>query len=304
MSPRPSLRSPLLLLLLAGGAVCLFAQGDEAKLRGKILETAAKYRGVPYMYGAQSPSAFDCSGFVRQVYREATGKTLPRSSRDIFAAGTPVDIQDARPGDVFIYDTVGGSPSHVALYLGDGAVIHAVSEGPRTGVIVSPASDPYFSPRLIAARSFLAGAAVSPKRAAETEPAPAPKPAPSLAPKPAPNSATGRAGEEAPTVDIGFTIPRERATYTDRIPAASGTRIAFTLTNGTGRDGDFIVIFYKADPSFSAIREIHREKAGIARGASLALPSYLFSEPGVYKLIVKDTWNSQLLERTFTVRGE
>ena len=281
----------LALLFLAAAAASAFAQPDEEELRRRVLEEAARYRGIPYMYGAESPSAFDCSGFVRYVYRRATGLVLPRSSKGILASGAPVDPRRARPGDVLVYDTVGGSPSHVAIYLGEGSVIHAVSEGPRTGVIVSPPSDSYFPPRLIAARSFLGTSAAT---GSDVRP-PSAKPPGSLSP-PAP--------EEAPVADIGFTIPRERSVYADPIPAAAGTRIAFTLTNGTGKPGDFVVIFYKADPRFSESKELHREKARIAAGGSLELPAYLFSEPGEYRLIVKDNWNTQLLERKFTVRAK
>lgn len=297
-----------LLILLFAGAAHAFAQGSDQELRRKILATAAKYRGVPYMYGAESPSAFDCSGFVRYVYREATGLTLPRSSRGIFGAGESIDVRAAEPGDIFVYDTVGGSPSHVAIYLGDGSVIHAVSEGPHTGVIVSPASDSYFPPRLIAARSFLG----SRKGTAGSESAAAPPSAsvPRATPvKPVEDSAVpersdSAASSDEPIVDIGFSISARRTSYTDRIPAAAGTRIAFTVTNDTGTDGRFIVIFYRTDPSFSRSLEIHRETARIASGKSLELPAYLFSEPGIYKLIVKDNWNAQLLERIFVVRSE
>lgn len=295
------------ILLLALAAFRAAAQPGEEELRKRILEAAARYRGVPYMYGAESPSAFDCSGFVRYVYRQAAGIVLPRSSRGIFAAGTPVEPRRARPGDVLIYDTVGGYPSHVSIYLGEGSVIHAVSQGPRTGVIVSPPTDSYFPPRLIAARSFL-GAST-----AGALPLPASPAAPGTAAAPAAPGGTGSlppapgpvrpAAEEPPVADIGFTIPRERAAYADPIPAAAGTRISFTLTNGTGSGGDFVVIFYKADPHFKDSREIHREKARIPAGGFLELPAYLFAEPGQYKLIVKDNWNTQLLERTFTVKG-
>ncbi len=293
------------ILILTAAAVSAAAQPGEEELRKRILDAAARYRGVPYMYGAESPSAFDCSGFVRYVYRQAAGIVLPRSSRGIFAAGIPVDPRRARPGDVLVYDTVGGYPSHVAIYLGEGSVIHAVSQGPRTGVIVSPPTDSYFPPRLIAARSFLGSpgstAGSGPPPAAATAPG-APSGSGSAPPVPAP-AAVRPAPEESPVADIGFTIPRERASYADPIPAAAGTRISFTLTNGTGSGGDFVVIFYKTDPQFRDSREIHREKARIPAGGSLELPAYLFSEPGQYRLIVKDNWNAQLLERTFTVKG-
>ncbi len=301
---KPGRARPGIWILLFAAAAVSFGQTPEDEVRKRILEAASRYRGVPYMYGAESPAAFDCSGFVRYVYRQAAGIELPRSSRGIYAAGLPVDPRRARPGDVLVYDTVGGYPSHVAIYLGEGSVIHAVSQGPRTGVIVSPASDSYFPPRLIAARSFLGfpGPATAPSRPpAAASAAPSRPPAPPAAAPAAAQAAPSR--EEPPVADIGFTIPRERASYSDPIPAAAGTRISFTLTNGTGKGGDFIVIFYKADPRFRESREIHREKARIPAGGHLELPAYLFAEPGQYRLIVKDTWNTQLLERTFTVKG-
>lgn len=317
MRGRRRTMAPLFLAL----AVSAFAQGiPEDELRERILETAEKYKGTPYMYGAESPSAFDCSGFVRYVYREAAGIELPRSSKGIYAAGVPVAAGDAKPGDVFIYDTVGGSPSHVSIYLGNGSVTHAVSEGPRTGVIVSPATDRYFPPRFIAARSFLAGPTAGRKdsqKAAPRAPGPAQSPKPeapspvaaapkAAAPKPAtpsekPPVAPGIAEAEVPIADIGFSIPREPASYTDRIPAATGTGMAFTLRNDTGKDGTFIVLFYKTDPKFSQSREIHREKAVIKAGKTFTLPAYRFMEAGIYKLIVKDNWNTQLMERVFRV---
>ncbi|HPB65164.1 MAG TPA: C40 family peptidase [Spirochaetales bacterium] len=140
------------LALLAGSA---FAQSSEDEARRRLVDAAFKYRGVPYVYGAESPRAFDCSGFVRYVYREALGLELPRSARSFWSSGSPIDWRKARAGDVLVYDTVGGAPSHVALVVGDGTVIHAVSAGTKTGVIVSPMSDRYWAPRLLGARSFI-----------------------------------------------------------------------------------------------------------------------------------------------------
>ncbi|OHD82334.1 MAG: hypothetical protein A3J97_06620, partial [Spirochaetes bacterium RIFOXYC1_FULL_54_7] len=144
------------LVLMLGLASLAFAQATEESIRRKIIDTANKYRGIPYIYGAESASAFDCSGFVRWVYREATGLELPRSSRAYITVGKKIPASTAKPGDIFVFDTVGGAPSHVAIYAGDNKFIHAVSEGPRTGVIESPITDRYWAPRVIDVRTVLA----------------------------------------------------------------------------------------------------------------------------------------------------
>lgn len=319
-----------LLPALAAALACTigaFAQagapsGDEA--RARLIAVALRYKGVPYVYGAESPEAFDCSGFVRYVYREAFGLTLPRSARDYPGIGTPIDWREAKPGDVFIYDTVGGRPSHVSLFMGDGKVIHAVSAGPMTGVILSPLSDRYWSARLIAARSVIASrppmAAAKPESPAEPQAAskpavpakpaaPSAKPAattkpaagtPSASTKPA---ATVAAAEEIVIADLGLSIPPKKTEEVDSIPTAAGTGVAFTLTNDTGKDGSFIVLFFRVNPKTYKLEPLHEEKLRLAAKASHGLPPYRFMEAGKYKLVVKDSWGNQLLSREFMVRA-
>ena len=270
----------------------LFGQPSEQATRKKIVEVAFKYRGVPYVYGAESAAAFDCSGFVRFVYREASGVELPRSARGFYTAGLPVAAAEAKSGDVFVFDTVGGSPSHVAIYLGDGTVIHAVSEGPQTGVIVSPMTDRYWAPRLMAARTFIASAAASP------QPKPTPKAPAAAGGTPSSDAAPS---PDAAIVDIGFVIPAVKASYTDKIPTAAGTSLAFTLTNGTGAEGSFMVLFFRINPKTYKLEQIHEEKVRLSQKASMRLPAYRFDEPGKYRLVVKDSWGNQLLDRSFVV---
>lgn len=298
-------------------AALALGQPSEDATRKKLLEVAFKYRGVPYMYGAESPRAFDCSGFVRYVYREAFGIELPRSARGFFSAGTPIDWKAAKPGDVFVYDTVGGAPSHVSIVVGDGTVIHAVSEGPRTGVIVSPLSDKYWAPRLMAARSFLARGASQAGSADAAKPAASAKPAAAaLAPgkgtgttaaasKPTPQTARAEpeTAPEAAVVDIGLSIPREKASFADRIPTVAGTSVAFTIANDTGEGGSFLVLFFRIDPKTYKLQQIHEEKVRLTAGGTWSLPPYRFGDAGKYKLVVKDSWGNQRLERTFTVAG-
>lgn len=290
-------RRLLAALALLAQAMVLFGQPSEAETRKKIVEVAFKYRGVPYVYGAESPQAFDCSGFVRYVYRQAYGIELPRSARGFYTAGSPVAATAAKAGDIFVFDTVGGAPSHVAIYLGDGTVIHAVSEGPKTGVIVSPMTDRYWAPRLLAARTFIASATASPPSghpSGSTTTA-----APPAGGKPAATGAVVSA--DTAIVDIGFVIPAVKASYTDKIPTAAGTSLAFTLTNGTGATGSFIVLFFRINPKSYKLEQIHEEKVRLAEKASMSLPAYRFDEPGKYRLVVKDSWGNQLLDRSFVV---
>jgi peptidoglycan DL-endopeptidase CwlO len=92
-----------------------------AAVRSAALQKALGKIGARYRYGAAGPNAFDCSGLVSWAYR-SSGKTLPRSSRAMSHVGTPVSKGALQPGDlVFFY----GGPSHVAIYVGNGKVVHA-----------------------------------------------------------------------------------------------------------------------------------------------------------------------------------
>jgi cell wall-associated NlpC family hydrolase len=82
--------------------------------------------GKPYQYGATGPKAYDCSGLTLSAWK-AAGVTVPRTSQQQFGTGKKIAEADLRPGDlVFFY---GKQPAHVAIYVGDGQVIHA----PRAG---------------------------------------------------------------------------------------------------------------------------------------------------------------------------
>ncbi|MBL8966318.1 MAG: C40 family peptidase, partial [Spirochaetaceae bacterium] len=150
-----SLMRILALAALAAAALAVTAESPDEALRRRIVEAAQEYKGTPYVYGADAPPAFDCSGFVQYVYKKAADLVLPRNSKGQYAAGAPIAKTALLPGDILVFDTVGGSPSHVAIFLGGTSMIHAASAGPRTGVIVSPLDDSYFGPRFIGARSFL-----------------------------------------------------------------------------------------------------------------------------------------------------
>ena len=79
---------------------------------------------------------------------------LPRSSADQYEAGRPVDLEEAQPGDLLFFATGGGHRvSHVALYLGHGAFIHAPSEGRR--ICEDRMDERYYRETFLGARTYL-----------------------------------------------------------------------------------------------------------------------------------------------------
>jgi cell wall-associated NlpC family hydrolase len=91
----------------------------------------------PYEWGAEGPDSYDCSGLTSQAWASA-GKPIPRTSQEQWKQLQHVDIKDMRPGDLIIYF---GDASHVAMYLGDGAIVHAPRPG-RTVTIAGAGSMP------------------------------------------------------------------------------------------------------------------------------------------------------------------
>ena len=87
------------------------------------VNTALAQVGDRYVYGATGPNSFDCSGLTSFAYK-AAGVSLPRTSRAQSTVGTPVSKAHLQPGDlVFFYSPV----SHVAMYIGNGQIVHALN---------------------------------------------------------------------------------------------------------------------------------------------------------------------------------
>ena len=94
----------------------------------KAIAFARAQLGKPYRFGASGPSAYDCSGLTGAAWR-AAGVSLSRTSQSQFRDGRAVSKSELRPGDlVFFYSGL----SHVALYAGNGMILHA----PRPGKVV------------------------------------------------------------------------------------------------------------------------------------------------------------------------
>ncbi len=101
--------------------------------RGEVaLAFARSQLGKPYVYGAEGPNAYDCSGLAQAAWK-AAGVSIPRVTTTQFKFGKVVAKADLKLGDlVFFY---GPSPSHVGLYAGQGMVIHAPRPGKKVEYI-------------------------------------------------------------------------------------------------------------------------------------------------------------------------
>jgi cell wall-associated NlpC family hydrolase len=113
------------------------SENTEAPSRGTsreaVVELAYKQLGKKYVWGAEGPNTFDCSGLTSFVYKNAMGKTIPRTSIAQSQYGQYVSRSELQPGDLIFSDTDNnGSVNHVGIYIGNGKMIHA----PRTGDVV------------------------------------------------------------------------------------------------------------------------------------------------------------------------
>jgi cell wall-associated NlpC family hydrolase len=101
------------------------------------LRAAESAQGRPYMWGADGPASFDCSGLVAWSFAQA-GVPMPRVAADQARTGPAVPVSQLQPGDLLFYHTDPTAPgyiSHVAIYLGNGWMIQAPQPGLRVQVV-------------------------------------------------------------------------------------------------------------------------------------------------------------------------
>ena len=111
--------------------------GKASEQGKKAVEFATQQIGKPYEWGAEGPKTYDCSGLTSQAWLHA-GHGIPRTSQEQWKQLKHVDVQDMRPGDLIIYFD---DASHVGMYIGDGAIVHAPRPG-RTVTITGAGSMP------------------------------------------------------------------------------------------------------------------------------------------------------------------
>ena len=121
-------------------------------IRNSIINKAHNYIGVSYRYGQSSEKGFDCSGFVKYIYKNF-GLELPHSSYSLYKISKRVETTEAQSGDLVFFITRGKGVSHVGIYLGNNQFIHSPGRG-RT-VSVDSLTAGYYKNRLAGFGSVL-----------------------------------------------------------------------------------------------------------------------------------------------------
>lgn len=112
-------------LTLAAAFVIFFAPVNENEASAEtaysideLKEVSSKYLGVRYSYGGTSAKGFDCSCYVRHVFKELGITSLNRTSSEMYTQGTKVKKADLEPGDLVFFNTSCKRISHVGIYIG------------------------------------------------------------------------------------------------------------------------------------------------------------------------------------------
>jgi len=146
-------------IVLIAGLACMAALAFPGVLHSQetelaIVSESLSYLGSPYVYGGSEEEGFDCSGFVFLIYSKYV-PDMPRRSIDQFRFGEIVNRDELEPADLVFFKTFEAPVSHVGIYIGDDSFIHAASEGPRTGIIISSLKESYYRESYMGARRVL-----------------------------------------------------------------------------------------------------------------------------------------------------
>jgi len=105
-----------------------------------IVKYAEQFIGTPYLWGGESASGFDCSGFTQAVYAHFH-ISLPRTTTEQAQTGNVIAKSQLQPGDLVFFNTTGSEFSHVGIYVGNGQFISATTS---EGVRIRSLNDPYY----------------------------------------------------------------------------------------------------------------------------------------------------------------
>ncbi|MEU7296124.1 C40 family peptidase [Streptomyces exfoliatus] len=108
-----------------GTGVLAGLNADATPEAKKAIAFATAQIGKPYVWGAEGPGSFDCSGLTQSAWG-AAGRPIPRTSQEQWRLLPRVDVKDMRPGDLIVYFK---DASHIGMYIGNGSMVHA----PRPG---------------------------------------------------------------------------------------------------------------------------------------------------------------------------
>ena len=119
----------------AAAAAAAAEAAQKSRKRQQVVDYALSFVGGRYVWGGTDPHpGADCSGFTGYILRNAGGVAISRSSAEQAGEGRTVSAENMQPGDLLFYSK-GGGVKHVAMYIGNGPVVHASSS--KTGIIVS-----------------------------------------------------------------------------------------------------------------------------------------------------------------------
>ncbi|WP_135554186.1 C40 family peptidase [Paenibacillus cymbidii] len=125
----------------------------HAILKKKLLADANKYKGVKYVWGAESPkTGFDCSGFVYYMFNKFGVDISRTSAADMYKKGASVSKSKLMPGDLVFFSTsTKGKVSHVGFYVGNNKFISATGS---KGIAINPIDSGYWGSRYIGAKRY------------------------------------------------------------------------------------------------------------------------------------------------------
>jgi hypothetical protein len=123
-----------------------------SELRSRIIASAKRRLGKPYIWGGTGPRGYDCSGLVYACYTE-NGQEIPRGAGQQYRRGKRVSRKELLPGDLVFFHTTNPGPSHVGIYAGEGKFIQ--SETSKAGVRYSELDTGYWKKHYLGATRWL-----------------------------------------------------------------------------------------------------------------------------------------------------
>ena len=130
-----------------------FAPQEALLLKSRLRDVSDDYLGVRYTWGGTTPKGFDCSGYTQYIM-DLVGITINRTALTQLQDGVVIAKKDLQCGDlVFFSNTSGrGFASHVAMYIGNGKIIHS---GASTGVVIADLNSNYYTEHYLCARRIV-----------------------------------------------------------------------------------------------------------------------------------------------------
>lgn len=137
---------------LKGGKLIQFGKTFIDDKQGlKIIDTAKKYIGVPYVFGGTTPKGFDCSGFLQYVFKEH-GIIIPRLADEQYRLGKSSKVSQLSAGDLVFFTTYTSGVSHCGFYVGDRKFLHASAS---KGIRIDSLDSDYWKSRFYGARKII-----------------------------------------------------------------------------------------------------------------------------------------------------